>query len=468
MNERFGGSGFLLILFFLLSVSCNACGANRESDSSLTIFPEKVVQKESFLGFGAEWDPPGYVASRLTDEDFRKIIKRIEWMRLPLVRVMMQSRWCYKGDGEFDWNSKDMLSLYRILSICKKQNISVYLTDWGVERKGLRVPGVFNCADEQYAKIITQYIIYLQRTKGYYNIKKFIFGNEPNHEVGSWNRWKKGFENLVSEFERIGSTKNIDIVGSDTSDPMWHIKTVQQLDRFIDIYSIHKYVKKRDILNADFFDDLKIYWSYVHQNDNSVSLKPVMITEAGIRDGSKPPKGNTKIDTVEYGLLMADYAIQAVNAGTNAVFAWMLDDNSHIGFYWGMWENKKNKLRLRPWFYPWSLLTRFIQPNSTIYSVEKLRDNARVLVSSINRNGRIFWNICIVNHGEEFLLNFKIKSGVITKFNKYIFRQGKAKKNNDGFPVPVKKIMINLDAGGDVLIKKNSFIFLTSEVDENI
>ncbi|MCI5157346.1 MAG: hypothetical protein D3906_02710 [Candidatus Electrothrix sp. AUS1_2] len=422
------------------------------------------MQNGNFLGFGAEWDTPGYVESRVTDEDFRTITKRIEWMRLPLVRVMMQSRWCYKGNGNFNWNSKEMLALYRILSICKEQNITVYLTDWGVERKGLRVPEVHDCADEKYNRVIIIYLQYLLEDKGFFNIKKFIFGNEANHEVGSWKRWRKGFEKFVEEFKHTELAEKIAIIGSDTSDPMWHIKTVQQLNKFVDMYSIHKYVKKRDILNGDFFDNLKIYWNHTRQHEFKELPPPVVITEAGIRDGARPPNGNKKIDTFEYGLLMADYAIQALNAGTNAVFAWMLDDNSHSNFYWGMWKNKKNKLSLRPWFYSWALLTRFIQPNSTIYNVKVLRDNVRILASSTMRDGKIYWNICLVNHGDKFILNLNIKNGTIVKFDKYLYGSDNTLKNKDGFPLPVEKFLINSDTGGEVLIEGNSFIFLTSEV----
>ena len=37
---------------------------------------------------------------------------------------------------------------------------------------------------------------------------------------------------------------------------------------------------------------------------------------------------------------MADYAAQAANAGSATVSAWMLDDNSHQDFTWGLWSDK--------------------------------------------------------------------------------------------------------------------------------
>ena len=49
---------------------------------------------QKFLGFGVEWDSNGYNGSGINDSDFAVICKRVEWMRLPVARIMMQSKWC--------------------------------------------------------------------------------------------------------------------------------------------------------------------------------------------------------------------------------------------------------------------------------------------------------------------------------------------------------------------------------------
>jgi hypothetical protein len=84
---------------------------------SVRLDPETVICQK-FPGFGAEWDSNSYDDSGVTDADFAVISKRVEWMRLPVARIMMQSKWCYKGDGRYDWNDPKLIALCRQLDVC--------------------------------------------------------------------------------------------------------------------------------------------------------------------------------------------------------------------------------------------------------------------------------------------------------------------------------------------------------------
>jgi hypothetical protein len=44
--------------------------------------------------------------------------------------------------SRFDWNSKDMQTLYRHLEFCQDNNVDVLLTDWGLEVDWLAVDGI--------------------------------------------------------------------------------------------------------------------------------------------------------------------------------------------------------------------------------------------------------------------------------------------------------------------------------------
>ncbi len=108
------------------------------------------VAVAEFLGFGCEWDPLFWHAfnrkAGVTEADWQTVQRRVAFMRLPIVRMMMmQVRWCYRGDGRFDWQSEEMKSLCAHLDICRCQGITIVLTDWGVETwtpaPGTRHPG---------------------------------------------------------------------------------------------------------------------------------------------------------------------------------------------------------------------------------------------------------------------------------------------------------------------------------------
>ncbi|KKM04162.1 hypothetical protein LCGC14_1767030, partial [marine sediment metagenome] len=127
-----------------------------------------------FLGFGAEWDPMFWAPFNrklgVTEKDWRLVVERIRWMRMPIVRMMMLSRWCTQGDGRFDWDSPEMKGLYRHLDVCQKLGIAVILTDWGCAT-WTKVPGYSGTADPKYAEGIGRYMDHLINRRGYTCIK---------------------------------------------------------------------------------------------------------------------------------------------------------------------------------------------------------------------------------------------------------------------------------------------------------
>ena len=55
---------------------------------------------------------------------------------------------------------------------------------------------ISNVADLNYAEAIGTYLDYLINQRGYTCIRYFIMVNEPNYEVGDWDRWQSGIENV--------------------------------------------------------------------------------------------------------------------------------------------------------------------------------------------------------------------------------------------------------------------------------
>ena len=83
----------------------------------------------SFMGFGVEWDPGFWlgwnVKSGVTEADWDLVVRRIAWMKIPVVRMMMQVRWCRDGQGKFDFDRPGMKNVRRYLDVCQKQGIAV-------------------------------------------------------------------------------------------------------------------------------------------------------------------------------------------------------------------------------------------------------------------------------------------------------------------------------------------------------
>jgi hypothetical protein len=111
-------------------ISCGLLSApDALSDAVVELTAEQIVSRD-FLGFGAEWDANGYLFYELDGAEHAIEAQRVQWMRLPIARVMMLTKWCY-NEGVFTWDSPGMKALYRILEVCQASGTAVFLTDWG-------------------------------------------------------------------------------------------------------------------------------------------------------------------------------------------------------------------------------------------------------------------------------------------------------------------------------------------------
>src|ERR1035437_2617425 len=173
-----------ILLWWALVLGIVGGNAMQAGEESVVVTVDcNAVACKSFMGFGVEWDPGFWhewnVKNGVTEADWDLVTKRITWMKIPIVRMMMQVKWCYLDGDKFDWDSGNMKNLYRYLDVCQKLKITVILTDWGCEPDWLKVSGVANVGDPKYAAAIGAYLDHLLNAKHYTCIKYFIMVNEP-------------------------------------------------------------------------------------------------------------------------------------------------------------------------------------------------------------------------------------------------------------------------------------------------
>ena len=109
----------LVCLLFILSCS--------KKDIQIDIGPDII--NASYLGNGAEWDP--YCEAELwgatvTEEMWKTIFERTDYMRMSIVRCMINSPFRYYDvkTGKFE-KERNVESLKKMLSYCQKNNITV-------------------------------------------------------------------------------------------------------------------------------------------------------------------------------------------------------------------------------------------------------------------------------------------------------------------------------------------------------
>jgi hypothetical protein len=456
--------GIVPLLWGALGMALGQAPGARVED--VVIRPEDVVC-ERFLGFGAQWDSEADLAFGVTDEDFAVIAKRVRWMRLPVARIMMLTKWCCFEGGRFDWETPEMKALYRHLDLCQELNTTVLLTDWGGEKNWTRAPGVKGTDDPHYAEIVGAYMDYLLNTKKYACIRYFILTNEPNWEVGDWGKWKRGVENVAKVLAQRGLDKRVVFTGSDTSqsadNESWHRMAVDQLPQVFGAYDVHRYADGGPVRAGELEAYLRAHWDYARQHDPNGKQKPCIVGEAGMNDDAKHPFGNPHIGEYAYGVFMADYAVQAARAGSAAVSTWMLDDNGHKDFFWGLWDNKANGMKLRAWFYAWSLLTRFFPANSILYRPPQVSNDVRVLAARIPRKaGAQGWTFCIVNRAREPLaVTLRVPDGPAGEVHRYVYSEREAPADADGFPTPAASQSVDWAKGLPVACPGNAVMVCT-------
>lgn len=449
----------ITFLFFLLIQKIYS--QEIEKINLVISYPSQPVTE--FKGFGAEWDSRAYDLNGVTEEDFKLIGERIKWMQIPIVRVMMQTKWCYSKSLGYDWENRDMQLLYRHLNFCQQNGIEVILTDWGIEVDWLAVDGIEKMDNPLYAEVIGTYLDYLINRKGFTCIKYFGLVNEPNYEVGNFERWRTGAENLFQVFKDKELDKKIKFIGpGQSNDNEWFFNTVDEARYMFDVYDVHMYAWKDRTAKGSVQTDLTLLWNYAKSIDPKANQKLFFVTEAGMRDGQSAAI-STQINSYYYGVFMIDYAIQAVHSGANAVLAWMLDDNSHPDFQWGLWSDKKNGMKLRPWFYSWSLLTKLFPAGSDVYKIRSRSINLRALGTRIVKNGNVNWSFAVVNiNSTPIKVLLKVDNEREYNFKQFVYTENEMRIDGNGFPVPVNNLSKNLSEGIEFEIKPQSVVFLTT------
>jgi len=345
--------------------------------------------------------------------------------------MMIMSKWCYRGKGEFSWDNKEMNTLYRFLDFCETEKIPVLLTDWGIRRNWLAIPDITTHDNTLYAKVISRYIEHLTQTKKYTCIKYFTAINEPNNNNGGWEEWQSCIKNIRKEFD--DKKISVKLVGSDQSGSiLWHNKTVNNVGNLLNAYSIHYYPRPEEVSNGNLQRYFKQTW-FQDKNAFNSPKKIKIIAEAGIMFKGFSADNNPMNTSHEYGIYMTEYAAQAANAGSQSILAWMLDDNSHWNFNWGMWKNSRSSLEYKPWFYPWSILTRYFRPNSKILNVTNPLDSTSLL--AIKSNIKLH-QIAFINTGYTARnINFHIKGNSKRRFMHYDYN-AETKLDRYEFPKP--------------------------------
>ncbi len=487
-----------IIKAIALSMVILSCSAPKEE---LQITVSSDIINADYIGNGVEWDPYDEAeawGSSISEADWQKLFKRLDFMRMGYVRCMINSPFRYYDaeTGKYD-KTRNIESLSRVLKYCTDNNITVMYGEYNPPTWDMK-------ADQRWVDMSVDYLNYLVNDLGFSCIKYFVIFNEPDGDWASTNGDYELWKSMLLRFhakmkEYPGLSEKVKFAAPDAvmdfKNPAsaydaigWVKQTANDVDSIVGLYDLHAYPGQYEVRSGKYADILARHKEFVPKD------KKIVLGEAGYKywreadsllmkeynrrtEGHPFTKGsdsNMLVYDYFYGLDMPLLCMEVMNGGYSGIAAWMLDDAMHSSGdsgktedikLWGMWNilgeevfNDPSQEEIRPWYYTWSLMCRYFPSGTNILKTTIDRTQG-IYMAAGEHNGKHV--LVAVNIGESDK-NLSISLPVeLQNVSKYLYEENNMKKNGDGHPVP-SETGLNIGKEYKTVLKAQSFILLTN------
>jgi hypothetical protein len=380
-----------------------------------------IPGSEGGSGWGA-YPPAGDEAA------WQSLYKHADWLGLDWCRVELEQRIYEPERGRFDWDSPEMLILYRILDWAEASHTQVFLqqmwgnTTWNAlpELRDDPAKRVYSAplSVDDFANGYAELVYHLVKVKGYKSIRWLSINNEPGQHFSWWQGPDLKPLGPTPDFKSARAAldaRGIDlpISGPDWTDmpPLEPAKI--DFDPYIGAYDIHSYW-------ADFDKPGKLgeysmtttvtrvgdWANWAHQRN-----KPLFLSEVGTMaygwKGTDPGPGS-----YESGLKNASLVVRAINAGADGFNRWSFVNRGDLDGQWQLldtWDVKAGRLltKFTPHpnsYYMWALLSRYTALNSEVLAIHTeggAVEGIERLVAAGLRSPKGQVTVLVVNEGME-------------------------------------------------------------------
>lgn len=415
----------------------------------------KKEYKDVFLGnptgtkleaLGVEFDPH-FFSQNLTrndgskEPDWQLVVDRVKAMRLKKFRIMVLPQWYEPVNDnnnphstdlkKFTFESPEMQSLYKVLDLAQEQNMDVCIVVWGcpvqvslLDKKYSQLKTCFMANQkkknvwitapvnyDEWAENFSTLIKYLIEDRKYTCVRDITPMNEPDGgPLLTAPEYIKMAKTLDARFKEASIRGKVRFNLSDNTDVRtFYLKDcAENLSEVADIFNSHTYIFGYNTPNDSIFN-----WEKKNVDIAARAGKKHLVGEFG----SNQCVGATRqkdIDLYNRGVLMTRLVLNFLNAGAAGVSYWSLIDqyyNKDADYIQmqqlGLWKYVKgayktdstyNRIKkdyeVRPQYYSYSLLTRFVKPGSEIYPIN-LNDNFSVGSAFKDNSGK--WTYIFAN-----------------------------------------------------------------------
>lgn len=482
------------LLFFFLILSFQISCVSRQPDAVISFNKDNIVN-ESYIGNGVQWDPYqldyGIGRVEISDDDWMKLYGRLDFMRPQFIRMMINTS-SFFTDGEFA-PEKNMDVLDHMLAYCQSRGVEVMFGDWGWSL----IDQETNAINHENMFHAVELLDYLVRQRGFSCIQYFNLINEPNGDWSATNTnislWISAMKEFYGHMKEFGLHNRVKMVGPDiaiwdSKEVWWMDSTVNALENIVELYDIHTYPSKITVNTGEYAHIIRAYrekvpigkkivmgeigFKFVEESDSLFHKENIRRAEAAAY-ASKEDSQMFVYDFM-YGTDMVDALFQTVNEGYSGCIVWMLDDAMHSNEspeklkVWGFWNILGEELfgaseeEVRPWFYAWSLLTKYMPRGSVIYQTNITGDrNIKAIISE--KDGKKM--IAVVNVSKESV-KVRMKSDNIPQIKdcrSYVYHESKLKKEGDHEIIPNEEdLQLDLSKGININMLPESLVVFTN------
>ncbi len=496
--------GFFSLILLLSFTNCNSDNwepTETQNTGTILVKTNEVIN-ESYIGNGVQWDayPQAYKywGQPIPDQDWNKMYKRLDYMKPSFMRVVLGSYDKYAADGPDSYEPENLFEgLGKILQYCQDHQITVMLGDWGYNQVEASQNKIFENRIENAAK----YVDFLINTKGFTCIKYYNTINEPNLQGsatnGNYELWEKATGYFYEQLVALGIENQVKIAGPDIA-PFsnditdWITNTASNLGDKVPLYDIHTYPPKEDMFNGNYEKRLKVY------KDATPAGSQIIIGEFGFKydtgssnmdsnlndlnlnainaDVNIANDSNTLVSEYFHGVDLIAITMKIINAGYSGAINWNLDDAMHSGTergqdlkVWGFWNilgdellGSPEKEEIRPHFYSYSLLTRYMQKGTKVFKVE-VPGLIGVDAIAIEKDGK--YMIAINNiYEDEYVVDVKFDNNIsLSGAKKFVYKENDRKIDDNGFPVPEEEgLTLDLVKGASIAVSSKTLTVITN------
>lgn len=483
----------------LASLLFAAAACNKTEEVTVTVSSEVI--NAGYIGNGAEWDPydeAGAWGASVSDKDWEKLFKRLDFMKMQYVRCMINSPYVYydAATGNYD-KTRNVESISRLLKYCTERGITVIYGEYNPPTWEMK-------QDPKWVDMSVDYLNYLVNDLGFSCIKYFTIFNEPDGNWASTNGdyavWKEMLYRFDCKMKTYpGLSEKVSFAGPDVVADYknsasaydaegWVKQSVADADSLIGIYDVHAYPGQAEVRGGTYGEILARYKQHIPEG------KKIVLGEAGYKywrnadsllmaeynrrvEGHPYTKGsdcNMLCYDYFYGLDMPLLNMEVLNAGYSGMAVWMLDDAMHSNGdsgktedvkIWGMWNilgeevfGKPEEEEIRPWFYTWSLMCRYFPAGTDILRSSVSSTDKDIYVVAGQYNGK--QTVAMVNVGNKDKEIRLLLPQPMENASLYIYEEENQPKDTDGFPIPMKKGLKLKEYSA--LLKAQSFVLLTN------